>query len=55
MGDVKRTESDQDIGEERGVSKSTSIVGAELGKEAETDEVIKAAVVTEKRCFGARD
>ena len=51
LGDVKRTESEQDIGEEREVSKSTSIVGVELGKEAETEEVTKAAVVVEKKMF----
>ena len=38
MGDVKRTESEQDIDEERDFSKSSSIVGVELGKEKETEE-----------------
>ena len=41
MEDVKRTESEQDIGEVRDVSKSISIVGVELGKEAETEDVTK--------------
>ena len=53
LGDAKRTESEQDIGEERDASKISSIAGVDLAKEAETEEVTKAAVVTEKRCFGA--
>ena len=48
---MKRTESEQNIGEERDGSKSTSIVGFELGKEAATEEVTKSAIVTEKKMF----
>ena len=51
MGDVKKTESEQDIGEERDVSKSTFILVVELGKEAETEEVTKGAVVAENKMF----
>ena len=47
------TESEQDIGEERDDTKCTSIEGAKVSKEAETEEITKAAVVTEKRCFGS--
>ena len=47
---MKGTELEQDINDERGVSKSTSIGSVELNKEAQIEEdVTKAAVVTEEK------
>ena len=43
--EVKGREMKQDIGEEWDVSKDTSIQGAKLGKEAETEEDVTRAVL----------
>ena len=44
LEDMKRMESEQDISEVRDVSKCTSIVCAELGKDVKTEEVTEVAV-----------
>ena len=48
FGNVKRTGSEQDSGEERDVSKSTSILGVELGKEAEQEMSPKLLLLLKK-------